>query len=354
MTESAEPLIVSTSKGLYCPQGNFFIDPWKAVPHALITHAHSDHARSGSSNYLTVSDGLHVLKSRIGAKQNIQTLVYGEKLNINGVMVSFHSAGHVLGSAQIRLEHKGRVWVVSGDYKTKPDATCAPFELVKCHCFITESTFGLPIYHWPDADKLANEMNSWWHENRKAKRCSIIFAYSFGKAQRVLSMLDPTIGPLYVHGTVHKLNQEYIASGVNLPACGSLGTTGSLSAFAGAMIVAPPSVAEGSWIESFGDYSAAFASGWMCIRANRKRQMTDRGFTLSDHADWDELLEVIHNTGAEEIIVTHGYAKPLVRYLKEQGLRARSFNTEFEGERDPQPRSNSGGNNFAPQAEGEA
>jgi putative mRNA 3-end processing factor len=339
---AAEPLVVNTERGLYCPRGDFYIDPWKKVPKAVITHAHSDHARSGSSEYLCTDAGLHVLRARLGAKASIQTLRYGEGVTMGGVKVSLHSAGHVLGSAQVRIEYRGQVWVVSGDYKTRPDPTCAPFELVKCHCFITESTFGLPIYRWPDPDKVAAELNAWWEENRKAGRASVVFAYSFGKAQRLLSMADASIGPIYVHETVGNMNKQYQESGVKLPACNiTPGTSGMLpiasvmeKLYGSALIISPPAVAENDWINQFENFSSAFASGWMRIRSSRRRQPVDRGFVLSDHADWDELLAVISQTGAEQVIVTHGYVKPLVRYLKENRIDATSFTTQYEGELD--------------------
>lgn len=328
MTRTRDSLVISTSQGLYCPQGNFYVDPMRPVHRALITHAHSDHARSGSQSYLTVSDGLHVLRSRIGKSSSIETLRYGEQLTIDGVTVSFHSAGHVLGSAQVRIEHKGQVCVVSGDYKTKADPTCAPFEPVECHTFITESTFGLPIYRWPDSAVVASELNEWWESNRKNDVTSVVLAYSFGKAQRIMKMLDPTIGPIYVHSTVDKLNKEYIASGVSLPAYGSLGdlrNTSGLPLLKGSMIIAPPAAASSGWIKMLGDYRTAFASGWMRIRANRKSDSVDRGFVLSDHADWGELLDTIAQTKAEEVIVAHGYVRPLVKHLQARGIKAKSF-----------------------------
>lgn len=334
MAQKKDSLIISTSQGLYCPQGNFYIDPMRPVHRALITHAHSDHARSGSQSYLTVRDGLHVLRSRIGKSAQIDTLKYGERLTIDGVTVSFHSAGHVLGSAQVRIEYKGEVCVVSGDYKTKADPTCAAFEPVQCNTFITESTFGLPIYRWPDPASVARDLNEWWENNRKNGRTSVVLAYSFGKAQRILKMLDPSIGPIYVHSTVDKLNKEYIASGVSLPDYGSLGdlrSTAGLPLLKGSMIISPPSAATSEWIKMLGDYQTAFASGWMRIRANRKSNSVDRGFVLSDHADWTELLDVISATRAEEVIVAHGYVRPLVKHLQAKGIKAHSFRRQGPG-----------------------
>ncbi|MBX9687010.1 MAG: ligase-associated DNA damage response exonuclease [Candidatus Obscuribacterales bacterium] len=332
MASSKESLLIRSDAGLYCPQGDFFIDPLKPVDKALVTHAHSDHARSGSRQYLTAAEGKHVMRSRLGSKAMIETIAYGERCNIGGVNVSFHSAGHVLGSAQIRLEYRGQIWVVSGDYKTKYDPTCSGFEQLQAHCFITESTFGLPIYRWPSSESVASEINSWWAENQSEGRCSVVFAYSFGKAQRVMSMLDESIGPIYVHPAVDELNKQYIASGCKLPSYGAIGEKSAgngallgLSLFPKAMVIAPPSVFGSDWCNQLGDFSPAFASGWMRIRANRKRQAMERGFIVSDHADWDELNQVIQESGAQEIIVHHGYVGPLVRDLRRRGFNASSF-----------------------------
>lgn len=335
---SEDALVVNSSKGLYCPQGDFYIDPWRSVNRAVITHAHSDHARSGSKSYLSSIDGQHVLRSRLGKSASIRTLAYGEQISMGSVKVSLHPAGHVLGSVQVRIEDRGRVWVASGDYKTRPDPTCLPFEPVNCNCFITESTFGLPVYRWPNPENVALELNQWWQENSSAGRISLVLAYSFGKAQRILSMLDPGIGSIYVHPSVDTINRQYIFSGVKLPACGVLSeipqqANFAAKLFAGAMIIAAPSALTSQWISNLSECcSTAFASGWMRIRANRMRNSFDRGFIVSDHADWDELLEAISQTGAEEIIVTHGYIDPLIAHLKEKGLKARSFKTRFHGE----------------------
>lgn len=328
----SEPLVISTDKGLYCPPGGFFIDPWKSVKYALVTHAHSDHARIGSDNYLTAEPGLNVLRSRLDQKAVIETIPYGQKLRIKDVTVSFHSAGHVLGSAQIRLEHKGRIWVVSGDYKTQADPTCASLEIVPCHTFITESTFGLPVYRWPETEEVFADINAWWHKNSANGRASVLFAYSFGKAQRILSSIESSIGPIFVHGAVHKLNEQYLSSGVFLPKSTYVKDSDKKTEFSNALIIAPPAAYEGTWCRRFGDYSSAFASGWMRVRGNKRRQSVDRGFVLSDHADWNGLLSVIEGTAAEEVIVTHGFSYPLIKYLKEKGKKARGFKTAYSGE----------------------
>lgn len=326
-------LVVQTREGLYCPAGDFHVDPWRPVERALITHAHSDHARTGHAHYLASRDSEQVLRSRLG-NISLQPLDYGEAVNINGVRVSLHPAGHVLGSAQVRIEHGGEVWVVSGDYKTQSDPTCAPFEPVRCHTFITESTFGLPVYRWREPASIAAEIDAWWRANADAGRTSVLFAYSFGKAQRILASVDATIGPLVCHGAVEVLNTAYRASGVALPDTLSVADIRDKAQFARALVIAPPSVQGGAWLRRFGEYSDGFASGWMALRGTRRRRAVDRGFALSDHADWPGLMQAIRASGAHRVIVTHGYVPVMVRWLGEQGFDAQAFETEFGGEED--------------------
>lgn len=321
-------LIVATPQGLYCPQGDFHIDPWRPVARAVITHGHSDHARWGSAAYLCQTDSAPILRRRLG-EVAIETLDYGARVEINGVTVSLHPAGHVLGSAQVRVEHEGEVWVASGDYKTEADGVVAPFEPVRCNVFITESTFGLPIYRWRPQAEIMSEVNGWWRENAAAGRASVVFAYGLGKAQRLLAHLDPTIGPIVCHGAIEPMNEIYRAQGVRLPATRRVSDFSGKDAFARALIIAPPSAAGSSWMRRFGDYSDAFASGWMQIRGNRRRRGVDQGFALSDHADWPGLIEAIHATGAERIYATHGSIGALTRYLRDSGLDARTLPTEY-------------------------
>jgi putative mRNA 3-end processing factor len=325
-------LITPTSSGLYCPPGDFYVDPWQPVDRAVITHAHGDHARPGSSAYLAAKAGLPVLQTRLGAEARIEALDYGEVRDIGGVKVSLHPAGHVLGSSQVRVEHGGEVWVVSGDYKLDPDPTCAPFEPVRCHTFITESTFGLPVYRWRTPGEIFAGVNSWWRANAAAGRASVLFGYAFGKAQRVLASVDASIGPIVVHGAVEVLNRGYRECGVSLPQTRMVGDFEAKQDYAGALIVAPPSAQSSLWLRRFGDYSDAFASGWMAIRGARRRRVVDQGFVLSDHADWPSLNRAIESTGAPRIFVTHGHTAPLVQWLTERGLEAHSMKTEFEGE----------------------
>ena len=332
MDPSSKDLVVARPEGLYCPPGDFFVDPWRPVGHALITHAHGDHLRLGHGRYLTAAAGEHVVRQRVGDVA-LQTLAYGETITHRGVKISFHPAGHVLGSAQIRLEHEGRTWVVSGDYKTGPDATCAPFEPVRCDVFITESTFGLPVFRWAPQQDVFDAIDAWWRANAEAGRASIVYAYSFGKAQRVLSGVDAGIGPIVVHGAVDAMDEAYRRSGVALPATRSVLDTPAAD-LRRCLVVAPPSAQGSAWLKRFGDYSDAFASGWMLLRGARRRRNVDRGFILSDHADWPGLLEAIAASGASRVIVTHGYVDPLVRFLAEQGLEAGAFKTEYGDDED--------------------
>ncbi|ASW01007.1 ligase-associated DNA damage response exonuclease [Paraburkholderia aromaticivorans] len=323
-------LVVARPEGLYCPPGDFYIDPWRPVERAVITHAHSDHARFGHRHYLASRAGANVLLSRLPGI-SLQTLAYGERLDLNGTTVSLHPAGHVLGSAQVRIEHQGRVWVASGDYKLDPDPTCDPFEPVRCDTFITESTFGLPIYRWDAPRTVFDGVDSWWRHNAAQGRASVLFCYSFGKAQRVLASVDAGIGPIFCHGAVEPLNRAYREAGVRLPPVRPVAEipVKDKAVFRQALIVAPPSAQGSAWLKRFGDYSDAFASGWMRLRGTRRRRGVDRGFVLSDHADWPGLQTAIQATGAERVIVTHGSVEPMVRWLREQGLEAGAFETQY-------------------------
>jgi putative mRNA 3-end processing factor len=325
-------LVVARPEGLYCPPGDFYIDPWRPVDRAVITHGHGDHARSGCGHYLAAAPGEHILRTRLGADIRLDVLDYGQSISHHGVKLSFHPAGHVLGSAQVRLEYRGEVWVASGDYKVEPDGTCAPFEPVRCDTFITESTFGLPIYTWRPQQEIFDDINRWWSDNRAQNRASVLFCYAFGKAQRILHGLDAGIGPILVHGAVEPLNRVYREGGVALPVTHYVGDIKDTALFRQALVLAPPSAAGSTWMRRFGDYSDAFASGWMQLRGTRRRRGVDRGFVLSDHADWPGLLSAIHATGAQRVIVTHGQIHPLVRWLCEQGLDAQGFHTEYGGE----------------------
>ena len=273
-----------------------------------------------------------MLRARAAPYGIVESLPYGETISLNGVRVSFHPAGHVLGSAQIRIESEGEVWVASGDYKVERDSTCAPFEPIRCHTFITESTFGLPIYRWHPEGEIFAAIDAWWRGNQEAGRASVLFAYSLGKAQRVLSGVDPSIGPIFCHGAVEKLNRIYRTSGVALPDTRYAGSMERGYDWTRALVIAPPSCNGSTWMRKFGAISTAFASGWMRVRGTRRRRSLDRGFALSDHADWPGLLSAITETGAEQVLVTHGYRAPLVRWLTGHGLQSHALETRFEGE----------------------
>ena len=299
-------------EGLYCAAGDFYVDPWAPVERAVITHAHTDHACPGSRNYLTARDGAALLRERIGPEGTIQAVDYGERAGL----VSLHPAGHILGSAQVRIEHAGEVWVVSGDYKLAPDPTCAPFEPVSCHTFVTESTFGLPIFRWPAENDVMTAIHDWWRANQEIGKTSVLFAYALGKAQRVLAGIDPAIGKVSVHPIVERYNRIYREQGIALPDGAAEG---------GTLTIAPPGMEQrGARI------STAMVSGWMRIRGTRRRRSLDRGFVLSDHADWPELLRAIDATGAEKVWVTHGQRAPLVRWLQEHGRQAVAVEGHFE------------------------
>lgn len=318
-----------TEAGLYCAAGDFHIDPWRPVPRALITHAHSDHARSGSAAYLCAEPGVEVLRARLGRTAAISGVPYGERLTFNDVSVSFHPAGHVLGSAQIRVEHRGEIWVVSGDYKTQPDPTCAAFAPVRCHTFVTESTFGLPVYRWREPAAVFAEIHDWWRRNREAGRVSVLFAYSLGKAQRLLAGLDGGIGPVFLHPAPRAFLPAYRAAGISLPDAPAATRDLVRAAGSGALVIAPPATDGSTWLASLGDTATAFVSGWMQLRGPRRRRGADAGFVLSDHADWPGLLDAIASTGAERVLVTHGTAGPLVRWLNENGRQAAALATPF-------------------------
>lgn len=325
-------LVVATPRGLYCAAGDFHIDPWQPVERAVITHAHGDHLRGGSASYVAALAGEGVARLRLPSDANLRGVAYGEPLQYGPVRVSLHPAGHILGSAQLRIEHEGEVWVVSGDYKRDPDPTCAPFEVVPCDVFISEATFALPVYRWTETPSIAKEIHRWWQRNRERGVSSLLFAYALGKAQRVLAELTAfTEDPVYVHGAVASITEVYRAAGVKmlptLPA-----TVARSREYAGALVIAPPSAAGSTWIRRFGDHSTGFCSGWMRVRGDRRRRGYDRGFVLSDHADWPSLLRTFQETGARRILLTHGHSDTMVRYLRELGIDASALRTEYGAE----------------------
>lgn len=323
------PLLDTTPRGLYCETGGFYIDPWAKVERAVVTHAHSDHARYGCAHYLTALSGVQVLHQRVGSSASIEGLDWNAPVEMNGVRVSLHPAGHILGSAQVRVEYKGEVWVVSGDYKTEVDATCKPFEAVKCNTFVTESTFAMPIYHWKPQAEVFREINCWWQQNRENGRTSVLFAYSLGKAQRLLAGVDPGIGPIAVHDSINQFIQPYRNEGIALPTMLSGNDESAKLVRGRGLVVAPQSTLNTDWLNRFGQLSTASASGWMQVRKSRNGRLAERGFVLSDHADWQGLLSAISATGAEHVAVTHGYVSHFVHYLSECGIDSRPLATPY-------------------------
>ncbi len=334
-----DPVLSFTDKGIYCAAGNFFIDPWRPVGRALVTHGHADHARPGHTRYLATKAAAPVMRFRLG-EISIDTIEFGETRRIGDANVSFHPAGHVPGSAQIRVEVAGEVWVASGDYKIEPDGLSEPFEPVECHAFITECTFGLPVFTWAPQREVMDDIDSWWRANAATGKTSVIGAYALGKAQRILANVDPSIGPILTHGAVENTNEVLRGQGIALP--DTIRVTPDLDAKAhpGALVVATPSALGTTWMRRFGPVSTGFASGWMRLRGVRRRRAADRGFVLSDHVDWDGVNTAIRETGAERIFVTHGYTSIFRRWLEDQGYDARIVETEYEGESldDPDPK----------------
>ncbi|MFD2738440.1 ligase-associated DNA damage response exonuclease [Sulfitobacter aestuarii] len=326
-----EPALTFTEKGIYCPAGDFYIDPWRPVPRALITHGHADHARDGMGSYLATAAALPVMRHRLGDIR-AEPIDFDETRRIGDALVSFHPAGHVPGSAQIRVEVAGEVWVSSGDYKVIDDGLSEPFEPVRCHHFITESTFGLPVFRWNAQTEVASQLNAWWANCAAAGKTAFLGAYSLGKAQRLLSMLDPGIGPILTHAAVENTNEVLRTQGIALP--DTIRVTPELAPkeHPGALVLSPPSALGSQWARRFGPQESAFASGWMTLRGVRRRRAGDRGFVISDHADWNGLLWAIRETQAENIYVTHGYTDVFSRYLNTEGWQAQVVPTQFEGE----------------------
>jgi putative mRNA 3-end processing factor len=323
-------------EGIYCESGDFYIDPWRPVNKAVITHAHADHSRWGMKHYLAHRDSVPVMKHRLGDEISVQSTGYGEVHHINGVKVSLHPAGHIIGSAQVRVEHKGEVWVVSGDYKTGPDTTCTPFEPVACHHFITESTFGLPIFDWEPQEQVFANINTWWRQLKQEGKTAVLLAYSLGKAQRLLQGVDASIGKIFTHGAVENTNEVLRAAGHLLPETTRITKETQPRDVNGHLVIAPPSAMGTAWMKRLRPFETAMVSGWMQVRGMRRRRNADRGFILSDHADWKGLNQAIADTGAENIYVTHGYTGIFSHWLAEQGYNAQVVTTEYGEEEEDQ------------------
>jgi putative mRNA 3-end processing factor len=326
-------MLTETDAGLYCQAGDFYIDPWGGVARAIITHAHGDHARFGSNAYLCSPETGALLKRRFGEGPAIETLAYGRQLTLGDVRISFHPSGHILGSAQVRLETAREVWVISGDYKRAADPTCQPFEPLPCDTFITESTFGLPIYRWDPARAVIDEIAEWWAGNRERRLTSLLFCYTLGKAQRVLAELGQvTDRPVYVHGMLLGMLDLYRAHGVRMLDTRPLIDKPRGTSFAGELVLAPLSARGTPWMRRLGAFSDGFVSGLMRVRGVRRQRAFDRGFVLSDHADWLALLDTIAVTGASRVLVSHGHAEPLARFLRSQGRESGVITTSWEHE----------------------
>ena len=328
------PLIEFTNKGLYCCAGDFYIDPWKPVPKAIITHAHSDHARAGSEHYLCHHQTLPVLRLRLGVNIQADSVEWNEPITHNGVQISLHPAGHIIGSSQIRVEYKGEVWVVSGDYKTEDDGLSGAFEPVRCTTFISESTFGLPIYTWKKQAAIYADIQNWIINNQAMGKTSVITAYSLGKAQRVLQCVAAITDKIFVHGAVWNTHTALTDAGIQLPAVKRVSPEVPKEAYKNAVIIAPPSADGTPWMKKFAPYSVGICSGWMQVRGNIRRRNADTGFALSDHADWGGLLQAVKATGAEKVYVTHGFQSAFSRYLTENGIEAAEVKTEYGTEDD--------------------
>lgn len=325
-------LIEFTDKGLYCPAADIYIDPWRPVKKAIITHAHSDHARWGMQHYLAHEDAETILRLRLGKDISLQTLAYGQAFHQHGVKFSLHPAGHIYGSAQVRVEYQGEVWVVSGDYKLEDDGFSGVFEPIRCHSFITESTFGLPVYTWKPQPEVMVEIHEWWRNNQAQQKASLLIAYALGKSQRIIHQLDRSIGPVYLHGAVANVNEALIEGGAPLPLLPKITSDIPKDQFRKSLIIAPSSALNSPWVNRFRPYSTGIASGWMMVRGAKRRRAADRGFVLSDHADWPGLNEAVQATEAETIYVTHGFTSIFSRWLQEQGKEAYEVETLYEGE----------------------
>jgi len=322
-------LLTVTPQGLYCARGGFHVDPWEPVDRAVLTHAHADHAREGSGSYLCAAPGLPVLRHRL-RDSRLEAWPYGERRRLGQVSLSFHPAGHVLGSAQLRIEDGGEVWVVSGDYKRAPDPTCEPFEPQRAHVFLTEATFGLPVFRWDPTASVIEDLLRWWETNREAGRASLVFCHVLGKSQRLLAELAlRTERRVFAHGAIAGMSEVYRDAGIRLLPLDRVADTAKGRDFAGELVLAPITARGTAWMRRFGDAAIALVSGFMRVRGERRRRSLDRGFALSDHADWPALLETIRETGAERVLVTHGYAVPLAHGLRELDIDAEALETPY-------------------------
>jgi putative mRNA 3-end processing factor len=322
-------LIQFTEQGLYCPPGDFYIDPWRGVNRAVITHAHSDHARWGSKAYLCHTLSKPILQLRLGAENNFETIGWNEPVDINGVRVSLHPAGHIIGSSMVRVEYKGEVWLVTGDYKLENDGISGQWEPIPCNTLITECTFGLPIYQWKPQEEIYSDIRSWITENKVSGKNSVLIAYSLGKAQRLLQAVAPLGIPVYVHGAIWNTHQAITEAGVQLPTINRITPETPKTDLKNVIIIAPPGAEGTPWLRKLQPFSLGVCSGWMQVRGNARRRNADRGFVLSDHADWPALLKAVELCGAEKVFTTHGFTASFSRYLNEKGVESNEVKTEY-------------------------
>lgn len=344
----ASEVIVPTERGLWCEAGGFYVDPWRPVDLAVVTHAHADHATPGCGRYIASVNTAALMRSRMPGPIDASTPAFGEPVRLGSTTVTLRPAGHVLGSSQIRIEpDDGPIWVVTGDYKVEPDPTCEPFEPVDCDVLLTESTFGLPIYRWGDTRAVFDELNAWWRANAASGRTTVVLAYALGKAQRVLAGLDASIGPIGLHGALHGPTRVYQEAGIGLPGWIHANAANADELKGRGLIICPPSASGTAWIRKFrgrGGIRTAFVSGWMRVRGRRRWGSVDRGFVLSDHVDWDGLIETVRRTGAKRVGVTHGSSEALARFLSErEGVETFVVPTRYRGEGDDTGPSDAGG-----------
>jgi len=326
-------LIQFTNKGIFCKQGGFYVDPWHPVDFAVTTHGHADHVKWGNKNYLCHELTKPILTQRYGLTDNVQTLPYLKEIDINGVKLSLHPAGHVIGSSQIRLEYKGEICVISGDYKVEYDGISTAFEPVKCHTFVSESTFGLPIYHWEPQHIIFEQIKNWVATNHEKNKTSILVAYSLGKAQRLIKNLSSDY-PIFVHNSIANLNEAFANAGVELPHTLRITPDIKKEELQKGIVIIPPALADGKWVKSLMQPAIGICSGWMMVRAGRRWRSADAGFALSDHADWPGLLDAIKATAAEKVYVTHGSTAIFSKYLNEIGIESEEVLTKYGAEDD--------------------
>ena len=324
-------LLELTPKGLYCSQADIYIDPTRKVDRAIVTHAHADHARPGIGSYLSCVKGESALRHRLGKAIKLQTCAFGESTSINGVNFSLHPAGHIVGSSQVRVEYKGEVWVVTGDYKIEDDGLSQAYESIKCNVLITESTFALPIYEWPDQYEVVDDIFDWWDCNAKQGKTSVVLTYSLGKAQRILYQLRENDKPMYAHRTIVKTNSALRKDFPQLPQVPDIEKVRSRQDIKGSLVLVPPGLSDHTVFRKMSPFSVGVISGWMAVPGTRRNRMMDRSFTMSDHADWKGLVKAVENSEAEQVYVMHGFKKPFVRWLNENGVKADDISSLRKG-----------------------